>query len=349
MRKTTMIIKTNLTRNYVPDWTVLDAMRELIQNAIDSDPEHFSLDWDHNTDTVTITTNTALPLSSLYMGESSKRDDTTKLGVHGEGLKLALLILLREERNPYIASSSSVQPKFELLEWDEFDFAEDLTITKSIETMVFEVYPQNYSDKTVITFTANYSEWMSLETIVLPKDTPYGLLANHEAGALYLGGLRIADVGMHYAYNLAPGSIQLERDRRVADIFKVQEACSQIWLNTERWDDIAEGMLKGYSDFDGLPALEVDERLVDACVKRAKEFGKPPMSYSMSSARHEGRYVPESFYSVYSRSSRAIKPAVRKQPADILAEWFHTNRSYFRKAGAARMAELIKEAKSWQR
>lgn len=340
-----MIIKTNLTRNYVPDWTVLDAMRELIQNAIDSDPEHFSLDWDH--DTVTITTNTALPLSSLYMGESSKRNDPTKLGVHGEGLKLALLILLREDRNPFIQSSSVVTPMFEMLEWEEFDFENDLTVIKSIETMVFTVLPANYTDRTIITFRANYSEWMSLETIVLPKDTSYGLLPNHEAGALYLGGLRIADVGMHYAYNLAPGSIQLERDRRVADIFKVQEACSQIWLDTERWDDIVEGMLNGYSDFEGLPALEVDERLIEVCVKRANEFGKPPMSYSMSSARHEGRFVPNSFYNVYSRSSKAIKPAVRKQPADILAEWFHTNRSYFRKAGAARMAELIKEAKSW--
>ncbi len=342
-----MRIKTNLTRNYVPDWTVLDAMRELLQNAIDSDPEGFSLDWDHKTETVTIKTNTALPLSSLYMGESSKRGDTTKLGVHGEGLKLALLILLRENRLPFIQSSSTVQPKFEPAEC--VDSGDESLLFTSLEVMVFEVYPQNYSDKTSITFTANFDEWMSLVTIVLPKDTPYGILENHPTGSLYLGGLRIADVGMHYAYNLAPGSIQLERDRRVADIFKVQEACAQIWLDTERWDDIVDGMLKGYNDFDGLPALEVDEDLLDACVKRAEEFGKPPMSYSMSSARHEGRYVPESFYKVYSRSTRAVKPAPRKQPADILADWFHTNRSYFRKAGAARMAELIKEAKSWQR
>lgn len=344
-----MIIKTNLTRNYVPDWTVLDAMRELIQNAIDSDPEGFSLDWDHNTDTVTITTNTALPLSSLYMGESSKRDDPTKLGVHGEGLKLALLILTRERRLPYIQSNPyCVNPSFIIEEW--IDFNTESADTEEVEVLSFNLSASVINEsKTIITFTADYNEWMSLETIVLPKDTPYGLLPNNETGALYLGGLRIADVGMHYAYNLAPGSIQLERDRRVADIFKVQEACSQIWLDTQRWDDIVDGMLKGYQDFDGLPALEVDERLIDACVKRAEEFGKPPMSYSMSSARHEGRYVPDTFYGVYSRSSRAIKPAPRKQPADILAEWFRKNRSYFRKAGAARMAELIEESKKWQR
>lgn len=345
-----MIIKTNLTKNYVPDWTMLDAMRELIQNAIDSDPEGFILDWDNSTDTVTLTTNTVLPLSSLYMGESSKREDKTTLGMHGEGLKLALLILLRENRLPFIGGINLINPSFELVTFDFFNAEEDVSTFTEVEIMVLQVFPtNNNAKKTSITFQANYKEWTSLETIVLPKDTPYGLLPNHEAGALYLGGLRIADVGMHYAYNLAPGSIQLERDRRVADMFKVQEACSQIWLDMQCWADIADGMLKGYLDFDGLSALEVDEHLIEECVKRAEEFGKPPMSYSMSSARHEGRYVPNSFYSMYSRSSSAIKPAVRKQPADILAEWFHTNRSYFRKAGAARMAELIKEAKSWQR
>lgn len=277
------------------------------------------------------------------MGESSKRHDLTKLGVHGEGLKLALLILQRENRNPAIKTNGRT-----------FTCNFSSAVTHNIEVLVF--IPSEYvyltdENYTIITFECSSEEWDSLKTLVLPKDTPYGLLDKdvYPTSALYLGGLRISEVGFRYSYNLAPGAIKIERDRRVADIYQVQEAVAQIWVDTKDWDTIVDGMLKDYEDFKGMCAIELPQDLIDACVKRADEFAKPPISYSMSSAQYDGRYVSETFYKVYNQSTTARKAPARKQPADILADWFKTNRSYFRKAGAARMAELIKEAKKWNR
>lgn len=340
-----MIIKTNLTRNYIPTWTVIDAMRELVQNAIDSDPDCFTLDYDASSDEVMLITNTALPLSSLYMGESSKRGDSTKLGVHGEGLKLALLILLREDRSPKIEGNLLIEPYFheEVVSYEN---------EEKVQVLAFKIDAIHYVppiQKTIITFNANQDEFEALDGIVLPKDTPFGLLPykQYEQSKLYLGGLAITSLGFKYSYNLEPGSIVLERDRRVADVDAVKEAIARIWLETGRWDDIVTGMLHSQDDFEGLQYIETPQDLIDACVKRAEEFDKPPMSYNHSSAQYHGTYVSNTFYSVYRRSDNAVKPTIRKQPKDLLAEWFKQNRSYFRKAGAKRFEALLLESKTW--
>lgn len=351
-----MIIKTNLTRNYVPDWTVVDAMRELIQNAIDSDPEGFELTYELGT--VTLITNTLLPITSLYMGESSKRGNAKMLGTHGEGLKLALLILLRENRSPLVHSSHRITPFFEQEEYPKLvEVTDPVTGCISLETsfeydlievMAFDCTLSMNINKTIISFEAKQDEWKSLNTICLPKDASYGVLWDKGSDQLYVGGLRISSLDFTYSYNFEPGAIKLERDRRVADTRAVQKEVARIWCATEQWDTIVDGMLKSYYDFEGLPNITLPQGLIDRCVERAKEFEHPPMSYSQSSAKYYGTYVSNSFYAVYSKSSNAVKPPIRKQPKDILSDWFKTNRSYFRKAGAKRMSQLIEESKKWQ-
>lgn len=335
-----MQILTNITRNYIPDWTVLDAMRELLQNAIDSDPEGYQIGLSplnvsgSNVYSCTIVTNTELPISALFMGESSKRNDNEAIGTHGEGLKLAMLVLLREGREPDIHSSHYIAP-----EWDN---------TQELDVLAFHCQEvSKYVGGTIIEFECTEEEFQQFSSMHLPKDHPFGLLEGRP-DELFVGGLKISSMGYKYGYNLKPSEISLERDRRVSDPYRLGEAIARLWIETERWDDIAKGLLSGLDDFDGFNAVEVPEPLLEACVKLADQMENAPVSYIQQSAGYRGTYVPHTFYNVYSRSTNKRIAHRIDQPCDTLAKWFKKNRSYFRKAGAARMQELINESKKWR-
>lgn len=98
----------NLTREYCAHWGIKEALRELIANTIDEDGV---IKWFNVTPEVpdeideddigishprlTLSTNSVLPVEAFLMGYSvkSKRDS---IGQYGEGLKIAMLILARE-------------------------------------------------------------------------------------------------------------------------------------------------------------------------------------------------------------------------------------------------------------
>lgn len=68
----------SLSRNYVSSWGIEEAIRELLQNAKDSNGEDI-IDIDKSSGTITITNkNTSIPSSTLLLGNTSKRDDLDK-------------------------------------------------------------------------------------------------------------------------------------------------------------------------------------------------------------------------------------------------------------------------------
>lgn len=336
-----LIIATNITRNYVPDWTVLDAMRELLQNAIDSDPHCYSIDFLESVDGETscvIDTNTSIPLEAFYMGESGKRNASGMLGVHGEGLKLALLVLTRENREPEIFSEHYIHTYFK-------------PTTQGIDVEVLELalVPNTQHDlanpKTRIEFDCTREEWQQFGSMHL-KNRAVGFVLG--AGKLYVGGLFITDTELHHSYNLSPEDVKLERDRRVADYTDMMIAIAKLWKDSAKWDEIALGMLQEVEDFNGFSYIDPPPELVEAVVRLADKMDKPPVTWSMAySGTYYGSQVPNTFYNTYSRSPNARKAQRKANPEQLLKEWFKLNRSYFRKAGAKRFQELLTLAKKW--
>ena len=85
----------SIATTYVENWGVFEALRELFQNAIDQG------DWEYHYDPVAkelsiINHNDTLDTDSLLLGNTSKRNDGSKIGEFGEGYKLAVLALLRD-------------------------------------------------------------------------------------------------------------------------------------------------------------------------------------------------------------------------------------------------------------
>ena len=90
-----------MSLNYVSNWTAVEAIREIFQNALDAevmDPVNkMSYSYDSENQILRICNKKGvLSTSSLLLGNSSKRDNKNTIGSHGEGYKVATIVLLRE-------------------------------------------------------------------------------------------------------------------------------------------------------------------------------------------------------------------------------------------------------------
>ncbi len=84
------------------DWTYLQCIRELLQNAMDAQRKGYPMMVKHfpRTDTLIVETDgTTLSPSTLVLGETEKRDDDEQAGQFGEGYKLAIIRLLQLGHN----------------------------------------------------------------------------------------------------------------------------------------------------------------------------------------------------------------------------------------------------------
>jgi hypothetical protein len=88
-----------VTEEYVRDWRLQHALREILANGVDAEIEIGApLHVNHNpTKKVLLIKNdrTKLDIRALYFGGTSKAGSDRTIGQYGEGLKLALLVLAR--------------------------------------------------------------------------------------------------------------------------------------------------------------------------------------------------------------------------------------------------------------
>ena len=220
--------KLSLDVNYVHDWTLQDALRELFQNCID----HGNWSWSMENHTLRLTSHNAqLPSTTLLLGHSKKAEGS--IGQFGEGYKLAALVLTRlgyklvirtgkEVWTPKLINSRTY--KTQQLVFDTEPEAEE------VESISFEVSGLTEGDKHGL---RNHNCWVDPRLTL--ADTEYGrILHKNEAGKVYVGGLFVCVVeSMAYGYDLKPTAVKLDRDRRMVREFDLQWLTSAMWLKVE--------------------------------------------------------------------------------------------------------------------
>lgn len=99
-----MRIETAISTEYVPNWGMVEAIREVLQEAFDARTKYnCEIRFHRGKNKFIIEDNgPGLPISDLALGKSSKRDDNNLIGQFGEGLKLAMLVIAREGREMLI-------------------------------------------------------------------------------------------------------------------------------------------------------------------------------------------------------------------------------------------------------
>ena len=212
----------SLSRNYVSSWGIEEAIRELLQNAKDSNGEDI-IDIDKSSGTITITNkNTSIPSSTLLLGNTSKKDDLDKIGQFGEGYKLALLVLLRDDKGVFIKNGNKNWiPSFEYS--DNFE-CEVLCITETAgngNDLTFEISGFDSSELDELE-----NEFLGLNGQAYNSiQTSYGeiLTDSDYKGKVFVDDVPVyEDDNFDYGYNFKPCYVSLDRDRKSINIYELK-------------------------------------------------------------------------------------------------------------------------------
>ena len=226
-----------ISLGYVESWGTREAIREILQNSIDANEMGYykEINYDESTETLTITNRRAkLPISSLVLGGSSKREMENQIGHEGEGYKLALVVLLRKGYNVRILNSDK--------EWiPSFEFSEKfnskiLTIhSKSIEDtnkvsfIIKGITPTVYNDlyKYFPCIDDDFGETVECSTGSI-------LLDERFKGKMFVGGLYIQDDNnFSYGYNFNSDAVTLDRDRKAINYHDLRALTAESFVTAE--------------------------------------------------------------------------------------------------------------------
>lgn len=216
-----------ISADYVPDWGVWEACRELIQNSIDAiqedDRRSMIFEYEPLTETLKIgCTDSTLEPRTLLIGSSSKRDDKTMIGKHGEGYKLAFLVLKRNLIDVEVRTGSH--------KW-ECEFVHNDKYGEHVLHVNVMSGQQPSSD--VVFTLSGITQDMHAEVCAnwLPDCRASKILdAEYLSGRIFVGGLFVCEAnGFECGYNFAPGVVRLDRDRRLVDSFDVSYHAGELW------------------------------------------------------------------------------------------------------------------------
>jgi hypothetical protein len=216
------------TKDYVKHWGVWEAVRELIQNAIDS--KDFDYHYSQVEQKLVITNDGGFNPKCFLFGVSEKTG-VDPIGSFGEGMKLALLVLARENLYVSIKSGKNLY---------DVDFGHSevfnadvmrLHISELVEPVV----------RTIVKITMSEGLYLTFSDKILDDKSPR-VIREDPVGRIFVGGLYVTTLpNMKYSYNFSPSSIKLNRDRDIPSMYDIQCAASDLLNDSELVDIHLEG------------------------------------------------------------------------------------------------------------
>lgn len=344
-----------LARDYVRHWGLTEAVRELIQNAIDSDSP---LEYSFLGNTLEIISRlTTLSASTLVLGSTSKAEDKSKIGSFGEGYKLALLVLVRLGYSVRVLNGDRAWvPSFV---HSEMFNTEVLRITEEPlqgnQGLTFQIQGLQHEDTNRIRESCLFMQ-PAMDDVI---GTHYGHILPSRQGKLYVGGLLVTTTELDYGYDIKPEYLKLERDRQTVSDWDLLWMTKNMWLDTKRWTELANMMEQQVTD---VKSVEFDcpEILKEVCYRKFKEENPGHIAVSsqkeLEAAVAKGmvktKYVGGSYYhavSTHPAHREEVRVALKIQtPYEILQEWLETNQRQMRHPLRIAFQQLLKLTPKWK-
>lgn len=226
-----------MSLNYCADWGVVEAIREFAQNAKDAETfnkdNKMYFDYDKDTEVLRIgNKNGCLTTETLLLGKTTKANDENMIGQHGEGYKVATVVLMRLGKQVKVYNRSVkevwtakiVNSKRYNAKVIVFDI-EKVSIFKSVpdHDLIFEI--SNISEDEYSSIVKSNLSLQDLKegTDYIESNGSKILLNEKFAGKLFVGGLFVTS--SRYAkkgYDFKPSLIKLDRDRSFIDGLDLQ-------------------------------------------------------------------------------------------------------------------------------
>lgn len=354
------IYELSLSRNYVSRWGLAEAVRELIQNALDSSSPfvyEFS-EQDDGAKQLRLTSEfTTLTPQTLLLGATSKADDQDAIGSFGEGYKIALLVLTRLGYEVVMHNGDvDWHPSFR----HHKKFNEELLVIEELAArdktnkgLNVEISGLDNDDVAAIIDSCLRMQ----EHVGEVKLTKFGDILLERPGKLYVGGLFICKIEAHYGYNIKPQFLRLERDRQTVSTFDLFDVTRDMWYETKEFDRIA---------------VMIDQDVPDL---RYARYSAPDMvkqaCYELFRKNHPGAVVAETqdqlkqlvaqgmervvvvtagmYHSVSTSTSyRTERPIKLISPAERMEAFFAVHKFNMHDTVKRAFDKLIDEAKGWR-
>ena len=208
-----------------------------MQNSVDANEMGYykEINYDESTETLTITNRRAkLPISSLVLGGSSKRDMENQIGHEGEGYKLALVVLLRKGYDVTILNSDK--------EWlPSFEFSE------KFNSKILTIHSRSIEDTNKVSFIIKgitQDVYNDLYNYFPCIDDDFGEIVDCETGSILLDerfkgkmfveGLYIqTDDNFEYGYNFNSDVVELDRDRKAINYYELRSLTAKSFATAE--------------------------------------------------------------------------------------------------------------------
>jgi hypothetical protein len=225
------MIKFGISESYIPNWGVVQAIREIYQNFIDYGEFDVHIEEISEGYSCVRISNDFSPESweFLKLGFSQKKDGS--IGKHGEGLKLAGLIFMRNKKQFRITTPIG-RAKAALYEDDNLGSCYGLELddmTSEIDDMTsnkFEIYFEA-DTKDIEVFKEGY---IQKEDVLMTSG--YGNIVDKTAGNIYVGGLYVCKIkDLKYSIDFKPCFIELGRDREVPSSYDLEYWTNQIVIS----------------------------------------------------------------------------------------------------------------------
>lgn len=342
--------KMSLSVNYVSDWGVQEALRELFQNAIDWGNWSWSIS---EAGELCITSHEAgLDNRTLLLGHSVKAEGS--IGKFGEGYKLAMLVLCRLGYQCWIENQKELwQPKLinsrtygcQQLVFDTSPLVRDYP-TEGLVFVVQGLTKQNMNDLNDRNLHVHPAP--VLHTVKAGK-----ILSTSQAGRMYVGGLFICTLpDFVHGYDFRPDEVKLDRDRRMLGSFDVSWCTSKMWTEANDVKYAASMVKESKPDVAHVVYHEVNtiaEELHDDFVETYGEDAVAVSSQGQAErAREEGHenivIVSEPEFAVMRRAPNYSYPTPRitkLTPTQILQEYYDSH------IMADDFLAIIEESKKW--
>lgn len=250
----------SISSDYVPSWGIVEAVREFFQNAIDEETRDSSnkmmLSYDEEKETLTIgNKHSELDIKTLLFGNTTKNTDAEMIGNHGEGYKIATVVLLRNGKNVVFYNYCRREVwKPRLVKSRKYDGM--LVPTFFVETSaVWEKVPDHSLLITIEGITPEEYEEIKAANLHLQEyakdQTMYGDVLKDERhrGKVFVGGLYICDEPrLEIGVDFKPCFVRLERDRSMVNSFDVQWYASRM-VESANDAELTKKSLNSYSGY----------------------------------------------------------------------------------------------------
>jgi len=360
----TKVYELSLVKDYVSHWGMKEAVRELIQNSLDSASPfvyEFLSDGDGRHALRLNSEFSQLSPQTLLLGATSKTEDQAAIGSFGEGYKIALLVLTRLGYDVGILNRDVLwKPRFRFNRnfGAEVLVIEETTLSNKVNNgLTFQVEGLTEQDCEEIVGMCLLMQSEIGET----KTTTMGEILVDRAGELYVGNLFVCKTELEFGYNVLPKFLRLERDRQTVSGWDLKSVTRDMWYETKQFELIADLIGRECPDLE-YAAYSSTELVREACYQHFRSKHPDKQLIARTNAELESLvkqgmtvYVGGGSYHATVSGSSSYKAETAHiiaipTPVQQLERWLGDNRKAMRGAAIESFKKDILNgiAKSWR-